>query len=155
MIYFLTILLSGLGGFILHILTMKISFKQRTIDYKIKVYDSLIAHWVKMRNFIFSQTSVTPQVTQQFDQIYGESQSLVGEVFLISENNELAENINKINEDFYRSNWTQMSHQQINDKMENLKSIGISLIMEMREDIKASTRFDIKDFFHIISGFRK
>ena len=46
-------LLGVLGGFAAHTVTMKVSFKLRTIDNKIKVFDSLIGTWVKMRNFIF------------------------------------------------------------------------------------------------------
>lgn len=44
----LLVLLGALGGFAVHAVSMKVSFKQRTIDNKIKVYDALIGTWVKM-----------------------------------------------------------------------------------------------------------
>ena len=47
------IFLGGIGGYLVHVISMKVSFKQRTIDNKIRVYDAIIAHWVKMRNFIY------------------------------------------------------------------------------------------------------
>ena len=39
------IFLGGVGGYLVHALSMKVSFKQRTIDNKIKVYDMIITHW--------------------------------------------------------------------------------------------------------------
>lgn len=57
----LLLLLAGaIGGFIARSAAMKVSFKQRTIDNKIKVYDALIAQWVKMRNFIYAHFSFQP-----------------------------------------------------------------------------------------------
>ena len=51
---FITLLIGFALGFFLHLIIMKISFKQRTIDNKIKIYDSIITSWVKMRNEIFN-----------------------------------------------------------------------------------------------------
>ncbi len=87
----LLLIAGAIGGFLVHSVTMKVSFKQRTIDNKIKVYDSLIIQWVKMRNFVYANHPGRPidnfpfQVIQQFDQIYGESQQYVGEAVLICE----------------------------------------------------------------------
>lgn len=49
------VLLGALGGFAVHAIGMKVSFKQRTIDNK--VYDALIATWVRMRNYIYLRAS--------------------------------------------------------------------------------------------------
>lgn len=45
--------------------------------------------------------------------------------------------------------------EQANVKMEEIKSEAIAVISRMREDIKASTRFEWHDFVHMISGSRK
>jgi hypothetical protein len=79
----LLVLLGGIGGFAIHALSMKVSFKQRTIDNKIKVYDALIGVWVRMRNFVYTHHRgqpvevVPPNIAHEFDQMYGSSQQLV------------------------------------------------------------------------------
>src|SRR4051812_7943285 len=98
MIAILTLIIGFVLGFIIHILTMKISFKQRTIDLKIKVYDSIISSWIKMRNEIFNLNNTN---NIQFHQFYGESQTYIGEIFLVTEDTELASAINDFNEKFY------------------------------------------------------
>nr|HAT8715412.1 hypothetical protein [Legionella jordanis] len=106
----------------MHIVAMKISFKQRTIDHKIKVYDLLITHWVQMRNYIihFSQESVSDKWVE-LDKIYGQSQTYIGEAFLVSDNQVLLTDINSFNEKFYRSsNWCKLSSEEINVRMEEL-----------------------------------
>ena len=50
----LLLIAGAIGGFLVHSVTMKVSFKQRTIDNKIKVYHALITQWVKMRNFVYA-----------------------------------------------------------------------------------------------------
>ena len=135
-----TLLIGVIGGFLIHALTMKVNFKQRTIENKIRVYDSIITQWVRARNFIYSQLPNDPHSNPQFDIMYGESQAFIGEAILVSEDTELTENIDSLNERLYRTDWAKISHEKAN---------------EIMEDIKDSTRFEIKDFFHIISGFRK
>lgn len=147
---FITIIMSVLGGFFIHALTMKVNFKQRTIDNKIRVYDALIINWIMRRNHIFSSTSTH----MQMDQMYGESQKFIGEIFLVSENTQLAELINNFNERFYRTPWQQMQINEKNPKIEELKTEGIGLITRMREDIKGSTRLETSDFTHALSGLR-
>lgn len=152
------LLFGGVGGFLIHSITMKVSFKQRLIDQKVKVYDALIAHWVKMRNFIYTHHTGVPnpelpyEVIREFDQMYGLSQTFIGEAILVCEDSQLAEDVNQLNEDFYRKEWHLLSLEQANEEMENLKLRAIGIISRMREDIKASTRFERKDFSHIFSG---
>lgn len=148
----LTFLLGLFSGFWIHAITIKVSFKQRTIDNKIKVYDSIITHWVKMRNFIFSAGEITQETFRQFDMIYGESQTFIGEAVLVSEDVRLVEDINSLNERFYRAGWAGMSHEQVNQTMEDIKQQAIEIISRMRDDIKMSTRFDREDLYHIVSG---
>lgn len=151
----LALVFGGLAGFLVHALTMKVSFKQRTIDNKIKVYDSIIAHWVKTRNFIYSQLPNDPCANPQFDIMYGESQAFIGEAILVSEDMELTESIDTLNEKLYRTEWAKLPYEEANEIIENIKKQAKPLIRRMREDIKDSTRFEIKDFFHIVGGFRK
>jgi hypothetical protein len=158
----LLILVAGaVGGFFVHSVTMKVSFKQRTIDNKIKVYDALISQWVKMRNFIYTHHPGQPaneypfKIIQEFDQIYGESQRYIGEAILVCEDVALTADINDLNEKMYRSGWLDLPLEQANAKMEEIKSEAIALISRMREDIKASTRFEWHDFVHMISGLKK
>lgn len=153
------IILGAAGGFLVHSITMKVSFKQRTIDNKIKVYDALIAHWVQMRNFVYSHhggepnPDIPPQVMHEFDQMYGSSQTFIGEAILVCENDELTTDINELNEILYRTEWHMLSLDEANQKMEKLKIEALGVIGRMREDIKTSTRFELKDFLHILSGF--
>ncbi len=155
-----TLLLGGVGGFCLHALGMKINFKQRTIENKIKVYDSLITQWVKTRNFIYSQhlnpeRSNNPWDDNAFNVMYGESQAFIGEAVLVSEDSKLTEDINGLNEKFYRFNWAKDSHEEVDNAMEEIKIQALDLAKRMRKDIKDSTRLDREDIRHIISGFVK
>jgi hypothetical protein len=151
-------LVGGLGGFILHTLTMKVSFKQRAIDNKIKVYDSLIVTWVKMRNFVYAYhpgdpaIPITNEVKREFDQIYGTSQQLIGEAILVCENNVLTADINELNERLYRTDWHKLEWELANSTMEAIKVDALKLVARMREDIKSSTRFEWQDFAHIVTG---
>ena len=94
-------ILGLVGGFVINSITMKISFKQRTIENKIKVYDSIIAHWVRMRNLIYAclvygPTRINPRDNTDFDRIYGESQTFIGEAILVCEDKKLTEDINSV-----------------------------------------------------------
>src|SRR5712692_6883364 len=101
----------SLGGVFAHSFAMKVSFKQRTIENKIRVYDSLIGTWAQMRNYIFAQLvgrgkeNLTAEIEHQFDQLYGESQRLIGEAYLICEDESLTADINELNERLYREEW--------------------------------------------------
>ena len=151
----------GIGGFALHAISMNVSFKQKTIENKIKVFDSLIAQWVTMRNFIFGNNlvnqgnAVSNDLFQKFDQIYGAAQTLNGEAFLVCEDVEIPIEANELTERLYRTEWATLSFDDANSKMETIKSDALVLIGKMREDIKKSTRFDKNDFFFILSGFWK
>lgn len=152
------LILGAGGGFLLHTITMKVSFKQRAIENKIKVFDSLICIWVKMRNFIYAHHTGQPMqavpddVAQQFDQMYGQSQQLIGEAILVCEDDALTSDINSLNERLYRTNWYGLEYAQANEAIEQIKLEAMALIAHMREDIKGSTRLEWRDFTHIASG---
>ncbi|TAK06022.1 hypothetical protein EPO44_05895 [bacterium] len=156
----LAFILGAISGFSAHAIAMKVNFKQRTIDNKIKVFDGLIGQWVQMRNYIYANYpgvpgAVAPEIIHQFDQIYGESQRLVGEAFLVCEDEEMSRDINALNERIYRTEWHTFTLDQANEHMEQIKIDAIALITRMREDIKRSTRFEWQDFKHIVSGFSR
>jgi predicted nucleic-acid-binding protein len=157
MISQLLMLIIGLiGGYMAHAVGIRISFKQRTIDNKIKVYDAIIAHWVRMRNFIYHNLlSKDPKSYLEFDKIYGESQTFIGEAALISENVELVEDINALNERIYRTDWLNLNEDEINREMEDIKRVALEIIKRMRKDIKDSTVLNLGDFLPIISHLRK
>ncbi|MBI1889321.1 MAG: hypothetical protein HYS18_01605 [Burkholderiales bacterium] len=154
----LTFLLGLLGGFAAHTVTMKVSFKQRTIDNKIKVFDSIIGTWVKMRNYIFAHhpghpvSDVPAQVAFEFDQMYGQSQQLIGEAILICEDEALTTELNRLNEQLYRTPWAQMEYEAVNAAIEQFKTEALLAVARMRNDIKRSTRLELSDFSHILSG---
>ncbi len=158
----LMLLLGGIAGFVLHALTMKISFKQRTIDNKIKVYDAIIAQWVRMRNFVYNSLHNKSRVNIQerrdeFDNMYGVSQTFIGEAILVSDDEKLTDEINELNERMYRTDWLTMSDMAnsldtVNKTMEEIKSDAWGIIKSMRSDIKKSTRFEREDFVHIFKG---
>jgi hypothetical protein len=157
----LLMVVGAIVGFVVHAVTMKVGFKQRTIENKIKVYDSLFTQWVKMRNFVYAHHPGQPikhhpiEIVQKFDKIYGESQQYIGEAFLVIEDTALTADINNLNERMYRTEWLQLPREQANELMEKTKIDAIEVISRMREDIKGSTRFDWQDFVHIFHGFRK
>ena len=74
----LLIAIAFLLGFFTHMVTMKVSFKQRTIDNKIKIYDLIITAWVRMRNVIVTQHT-TQEKQFRLNEIYGESQAFIGD----------------------------------------------------------------------------
>lgn len=152
---FLTFVSGAIGGFLFHSVTMKVSFKQRTIDNKIKVYDSLISHWVRMRNFIYASPNTNPQALPEFDQMYGQSQTFIGESILVCDDPQLIQDINEFNERLYRTDWRQLSQDAVNDTMEDIKRQGMQMVSRMREDIKNSTRLEWSDFVHIVGGLRR
>jgi hypothetical protein len=87
--------------------------------------------------------------------MYGESQQFIGEAFLVCEDDDLNREINAINEKLYRTEWNQLPLERANEIMEEFKKEALSVISRMRDDIKASTRFEWHDFVHIASGFLK
>lgn len=150
-----SLLVGAVGGFIVRSLAMKVEFKQRTIENKIKVFDALIGHWVFMRNIIYDTPGCDVHKNPKFDQVYGESQRYIGQAILVCENVNLLEEINALNENFYRPQWGKMSHEEVNEQIEKNKLSGIAIATRMREDIKNSTRIDWKDLTHIFTGFFK
>ena len=154
--YELIILVIGaLGGFGLHSIVKMISFKQRTIDNKIKVFDSLIGSWIKMRNFIISnykEQPISQEVRCKFDEIYGNSQQLIGESILVCENESLTTDINDLNESIYRNNWDIIDSNEINVVMDQFKVDVLALVVRMREDIKNNNRLEWQDIMFDISG---
>ncbi len=154
--YELMILIIGaLIGFGLHIIVMMISFKQSTIDNKIKVFDSLIGSWVKMRNFIITHhmgESISQKVRDKYDEIYGDSQQLIGESILVCEDESLTTDINDLNESIYRNSWESLDSNEINDTLNRFKLDTLALVVRMREDIKKNNRLEWKDLIYGISG---
>ena len=155
----ITFFLGLIAGFFAHALSMKVSFKQKTIENKIKVYDTLIAEWVKMRNFIFSSHHgdtdrvMSPQAFPEFDQMYGLTQQYIGEAFLVCEDEQLTSDINELNEKIYRTPWWNITLAEANPAIEEIKREALSIIRRMRMDVQASTRLDWEDFKHIFTGF--
>ena len=155
----ITLLVGAIGGFLFHALSMKISFKQRTIDDKIKVYASLISAWVEMRNFVYQDhynddsAESGSDTLGEFDQMYGQTQKLIGEFFLICEDRQLANDVNALNERFYREPGAQMGLDKTNISFEELKVEALRLIERMQGNINESTRITLSDFLHIFSGF--
>lgn len=134
---------------------MRINFKQRTIDNKIKIYDSIISSWVKMRNLIYSRIENNTDPSKKWfdlDQAYGESQTFIGETFLVSDNTQLAQDINIFNEKFYRSEWHKLTIDQANNTIEALKQECLLIIDRMRADIKESAILHIADVMDIFKG---
>lgn len=149
------IFLGGIGGYLVHAVSMNVSFKQRTIDNKIKVYDSVIAHWVRMRNFIYhSGISKDSNSYMEFDKMYGDSQTFIGEAALVSEDSALVDEINALNERLYRTDWQKLEHDKINEQMEDIKKIALGIIKKMQNDIRRSTVLEFSDFLHIWRGLR-
>lgn len=151
------IVFGALGGFAIHAISMQVNFKQRTIDNKIKVYDQLVIHWVKMRNFIVGNSYFTngrfpAELSHQFDQMYGESQTFVGEVFLICEDAQLAMDINDLNERIYRADWQELDVEARNERLDQLKADAIPLLDRMREDVRSSTRLTMGDLWFMFGG---
>jgi len=158
---FITFIVGAIGGFLIHSISMKINFKQRTIDNKIKVYDSLISHWVRVRNYIYANFPKEPSenipsnIIIEFDQKYGESQTWVAEAILLCEDKNLTDDINALNEKLYRTKWYTMTLEKANVHMEEIKIEAFEIIRRMREDIKQGTILELSDFYHIFSGFKK
>jgi len=149
------IFLGGIGGYLVHAISMKVSFKQRTIDNKIRVYDAMITHWVKMRNFVYHRLRVDQNSFGEFDKLYGDSQAFIGEAALISEDSKLVDDINSFNERLYRTDWQSLQLVKANEEMEDIKKVALDIIKRMQGDIKKSTILDFSDFMHILGGIRK
>ena len=149
------LIIGALSGFGLYIIAMMISFKRRTIDIKIKVFNSLIGSWAKMRNFIIANHKEEPiaqEERNQFDEIYGNSQQLIGESILVCENESLTTDINDLNESIYRNNWDILDSNEINIIMDQFKVDALALVVRMREDIKKNNRLEWQDLTFSISG---
>ncbi|MEE8529377.1 MAG: hypothetical protein V3S35_01240 [Nitrosomonadaceae bacterium] len=149
------LIIGALSGFGLYIIAMMISFKRRTIDIKIKVFNSLIGSWAKMRNFIIANHKEEPiaqEARNQFDEIYGNSQQLIGESILVCENESLTTDINDLNESIYRNNWDILDSNEINIIMDQFKVDVLALVVRMREDIKKNNRLEWQDLIFSISG---
>lgn len=117
-----TALCGLLVGFCLHVVAMKISFKQRTIDEKIKLYAFVISRWVKMRNTIITlnDSEYKKREWTALDKIYGDSQAYIGGIILVSEDENFSETINNFNELYYRKGWFEMSQDKLNAELESI-----------------------------------
>ena len=121
----------------------------------------MIAHWVKMRNFIYANhpgdpvEAIPPDLARSFDQMYGESQTFIGEAILVCEDVTLTQDINALNERMYRTQWLTLDLKAANDKMEQIKVDALDIVARMRNDIKRSTRFERSDMSHMFSGFKR
>jgi hypothetical protein len=71
---------------------------------------------------------------------------------LVSDNIQLAQDINTFNETFYRSEWHKLTVDQANGKIESLKQEGLSIIARMRSDIKESATLHMEDILDIFKG---
>ena len=152
--HLVTLIFAAVGGYLVHAISMKVSFKQRTIDNKIKVFDSIITNWVRMRNFIYHRLLVDENSLLEFDKLYGDSQAFIGESVLVSDDEKLIEDINGLNERLYRTDWRSLGLEKSNPEMEDMKKSAIEVIKRMRTDIKKSTILEFSDFSHIFGGFR-
>ena len=157
----LAFLVGAAGGFLAHSLAMNISFKQRMIDRKVRVYDSLIGKWIQMRNYIYKHHPGQPvenypaEIIQQFDQLYGESQQLIAEAMLACEDGQLTDDINSLNERLCHTEWHKLHLAEANMAMEAIRVEAFRLVSRMRDDIKSGTRLELQDLTHILSGFRR
>lgn len=147
----LTLIIGGILGYFFNLLSVKISFKHRTIDNKIKVYDSLIANWVEIRNLIY-RDQIDCGWLQQFDNLYGKSQLFIGESFLLSDDHHLLEDINNFNEKFVIQDWSKLTKDQTYTIMKDLKIEALDLIKKMKADIHESTTFTKSDILQIFKG---
>lgn len=150
---FFSLIIAIISGFFLNAIAMRISFKQRTIDNKIKVYDALITNWVEMRNLICHDVNTDKWL--KLDKLYGQSQTYIGESFLLSDNQNLLEDINNFNEEFARTNWYELSRDDTNNILEKLKITGLKLIQQMKADIHESTILTRKDLSQIFNSLFK
>lgn len=148
-----TLVFGVISGYFFNVIAMCISFKQRTIDNKIKVYDGLIANWVEMRNLIYHDIDTDKWL--KLDKLYGRSQTYIGESFLLSDNQDLLEDINNFNEKFIRTNWHELSLNSINETIEKLKIDGLGLIQRMKADIHESSKLTRADLSQIFRGIFK
>ncbi|HBC0463176.1 TPA: hypothetical protein I8Y81_000299 [Legionella pneumophila] len=150
---FFTLIFGVISGYFFNVIAMCISFKQRTIDNEIKVYDALIANWVEMRNLIYHDIDTDKWL--KLDKLYERSQTYIGESFLLSDDQTLLEDINNFNEQFVRTNWHELSLDSINEIMEKLKINGLGLIQRMKADIHESSKLTRTDLTQIFSSIVK
>jgi len=143
MITFMTVVIGFIFGFLTNFFAMKINFKQRVIDHKIKTYESLIACWIKMRNQIVHGSE---NKEKELGILYGESQLYVGKIFLF-ESQVFSEAVNFFNENFYRSNWCGLDRDASNAKLEEFKKEAIQLILSMKKSVMENTVFNRADFY--------
>lgn len=150
-----SVIVGILAGWFGHSLAMKVRFKEKTIQYKVNVYDSLLMHWVRMRNFVFthhpesSGRRPAPERYREFDQMYGESQRWVGQAYLVGRDRELNHAINELNERMYRTRWGEMELDAVNVLMEEIKEDAFRLIERLRTDIESETRLQLHDLLHL------
>jgi hypothetical protein len=152
------IIVGLVGGYLVHAMSMQVSFKQRTIDNKIKVYDQLITQWVKMRNFIVAnqylagQQQIPANVRSEFDLLYSQGLTYIGEAYLICGDVTLAKDLDDLNEKLYRAQWLQMTIQGSNGALDQLKVDAVALLVRMQADIRGSTRLSLGDISFMFSG---
>ena len=73
--------------------------------------------------------------------------------------NETVNKINELNERMYRTDWINLygngsSPNRANETMEEIKRDAMNIIERMRNDIKKSTKFELKDIVPIFRGDR-
>ena len=151
----ITALISLFAGWFGHSLAIRVRFKEKFIEYKVKVFDSLLSQWVQMRNFIYRHhpiitgKPIPDEVEREFDQMYGRSQQAVGQSLLVCDDRQLNKRINDVNERMYRTLWLELDHDQVNSAMEEFKDDVFNLVRDMKTNIELDTRLTLSDLLHI------
>lgn len=155
-----TALVSIIAGWFGHSLAMRVRFKEKSIEHKVNVFDSLLGHWVRMRNFVYRHhpavtgKTVPEEVGREFDQIYGSSQQTVGRSLLVCGDRSLNKRINELTERMYRTLWLEMELPAINASMEEFKDDTFQLVRGMRAEIESDTRLTLSDLTHMFRAGR-
>ena len=176
----MTTLLPGIiglaAGIFLSLVTMKINFKHNVIKSKVIAYSSLFSIWLKMRNKIYDMRQNSEDKKQysqenfpedfkrlctqsqeyfvEFDRLYAKSFLFIGKVYLLSQNDDLSEEIRKYNQkifDLKQSVFYDKLTSLLDAEMNKLLNLGLELAKKIRKNIEDSSTLCCKDFYQILS----
>ncbi|TFH12488.1 MAG: hypothetical protein E4H07_01775 [Nitrosomonadales bacterium] len=142
----IVLIIGALAGFGLHMVVS--GFKQRIINNRINAFDSIIESWTEIRYFILANHKgkiLSREARSKVDEMYENSQQLIGKLIPACENQTLTTDVNELNESIYRNDWDSLDLNELTAIMEQLKEYMSVLAVRMREDIKDSYQVKWQD----------
>ncbi|MCM8774520.1 MAG: hypothetical protein NC820_07300 [Candidatus Omnitrophica bacterium] len=119
-------------------MTMRICFKEKIIDLKIKVYADTISVIGEIRNLLVRYPGSGQALNifeDELDKLYSKRQELLADIYLVSENEDIPKGLDSLLGFLYRTDRGKFIDEKSDELWNNIKSRAIKIVNLMRSDI--------------------